>query len=152
MNCKTRTVRVRLKKKTSVSKENDVKWCMSMPGTTSLQAAKRSAGQSNMLACPMQFLQDMIHGREEGREIILHGSFHLLHSSHTCKVSSSEVSQETRSHTQFFCIKSQSFSLTFWLLLIKPYNGKQKQYQGCLWLKPLFQSSQHSVVDRSRSL
>ena len=73
------------KKKTSVSKENDVKWCMSMPGTTSLQAAKRSAGQSNMLACPMQFLQDMIHGREEGREIILRGSFHLLHSSHTCK-------------------------------------------------------------------
>ena len=99
-------------KKKNLSKQR--KWCekcMPMPGTTSLQATKRSAGQSNMLACPMQFLQDMIHGREEGREIILRGSFHLLHSSHTCKMSSSEVSQETRSHTQYFVLSPSLFLL-----------------------------------------
>ena len=86
------------------------KWC-EMPGTTWLQDAKRSAGQSHMFACPMQFLQDVIHGGEKGREINLLGSFHLLHSSHTCKVSSSKVSQETRSHIQYFVFRPSLFLL-----------------------------------------
>lgn len=133
-----------------------------MPSTISQKAAESPVGQwADMFVCHIQVLQKdwknriLGHGEEKEGEINLLHPFHYPLSTEQASslpyLRASHLTLRKPDPTPS-AVSSWSFSLPFQLLLTKLYNGNQNQHQDCLSIKPLFQSSLHSIVHKSKTL